>query len=134
MSIFYKIYSIVIAFLWLCVLGGLVYIAILKLKNIILTFELSKLKRLFREQKLSEIRQTFKIEIHGLKFPSQVKIKKPDASALYYCNICYRTSEKLGTCTRHGFPNPLTKGRVVHLELYHRKNKRYESDDDAFSS
>jgi len=127
-------YSIFVTMLWFIVIGALAIFAVIKLKELILKIEFSKFKQLFREQRLSEIRQTTEIDIHGLKFPGLTKVKKPDSSVLYYCSICYRTSEKSGICARHGFPNTLKKGRVAHLEVYHRKNKRYESDEDAFNA
>ena len=92
---------------------------------------LRKIKSWTHEESLHDIRVNLGFEIHGLNFPGATHVKKADLDAVYYCNVCYVTSDKPGKCLRHGFANPYTKGSRQKLDFYRKENRFYEADNNG---
>jgi hypothetical protein len=90
-----------------------------------------KIRSWTHEETLHDIRVSLGIEISGLHFPGTTHVKKTDPDTVYYCNVCYVTSEKPGRCLRHGFANPFTKGSRRKLDFYHKENRFYEADNNG---
>lgn len=117
-------------FLLILLLIAVVLIVILEIRLMILRHLIKKTKSQFRQKSPREIIEEEGVNVHGLKSLGQTTYKKKGSSAVYYCEICYATSDDPGFCHEHGFPNPLTRGSADKLEYYQNKNKLYGSGDE----